>query len=532
MLAAPLHAQPGLWESRAPYPIPLTEVSGAEAGGRLYMMCGLTPQGSTTNAYSYDPATDEWRRIASLPIQQGADHCNVASVDGKIYLVGAIRIGSSFVDGLTRMYDPAQDRWETVATMPTPRGASGVAVIGRTIYVAGGLAGNNVVASFEAFNTETRQWRRLPDMPTPRDHLTAQAVGGRFYALSGRNGGTMIARTEEYDPAGNAWRQRAPIPVPRGGLASGVVQNRIVVFGGEGPHPRPERTFPENHEYDPVSDRWRELAPLPTPRHGFYGVSFENRVFVPGGGPREGGTFSDVHEVFYLPPSEPPAITGVREAAGGGTRLAAGALASLFGRRLSFGQAKAVQLPLPPRLNAVEVRLNDRSLPLLFTSDGQLNLYLPPDLPVGTSRLTVSNAGSASEPVNVTIAGDAGPGIFTIDGSGRGQGAILIAGTGLIARATRDAFSRPARHGDIVEIYCTGLGAVEGSAPERTRLTPEVIIGGGRADVLFSGLAPGFVGLNQINARVPTSAGTGIGVTVSVRIGGQTSNEVVMSVVE
>ncbi|HET8549409.1 MAG TPA: kelch repeat-containing protein, partial [Bryobacteraceae bacterium] len=261
----------GIWESRALYPLEATEVSGAAIDGRVYVVCGLTRQGSTNRLFRYDPRVDSWTELAPLPIAGGADHCNVAAAGGKLYVLGAIRIGSSFIDGATWEYDPAQDRWRSVGRMNTPRGASGVAVIGVNIYVAGGLAARGSVADFEVFDTGSQRWTRLPDMPTARDHLTAQAVNGRFYAIAGRAGREFTAN-EEYDPAITGWRARAAIPTARGGLGSAVVDNRILVFGGEGSSGTPEGTFRQNEEYDPATDTWRALAPMPTPRHGLYGI--------------------------------------------------------------------------------------------------------------------------------------------------------------------------------------------------------------------------------------------------------------------
>src|SRR5262249_1594918 len=140
--------------------------------------------------YVYDPRIDGWASASPLPIEGGADHCNAAAVDGRVYVLGAIRWGTPFVDGRTFAYDPQIDSWSVVASMPRPRGASGVAVIGKRIYVAGGRSRGDAtgrsVADFDVFDTESSTWAALPDMPTARDHLTAAAVERRFYAIGGR----------------------------------------------------------------------------------------------------------------------------------------------------------------------------------------------------------------------------------------------------------------------------------------------------------------------------------------------------------
>jgi len=116
----------------------------------------------------------------------------------------------------------------------------------------------------------------------------------------------------------------------------------------------------------------------------------------------------------------------------------------------------------------------------------------------------------------------------------------LIAGTSLLAAPT-SAGRRPALRGETISIYCTGLGAV--SNPPATGLaaaaadpfsvttsTTTVTIGGLVAQVSFSGLAPGAVGLYQVNVQVPTGAPAGDAVPVTLTIGGATSNTVTIAV--
>ncbi|MBI1898095.1 MAG: hypothetical protein HYS04_16415 [Acidobacteria bacterium] len=516
----------GLWETRAPFPLAATEVSSVALNGKIYSVCGLTADGSSNRLSVYDPLIDSWSDAAPLPIDPGADHCNFAAANGRLYLLGAIRIGTSFIDGNTYEYTPSTNRWEPVARMIVGRGASGVAVIGSKIYVAGGLAAGGTTAAFEVFDTATRRWSALPEMPTARDHLTAQAIAGKFYAIAGRNAGGDLNATEEFDAATNTWSRRAPIPTARGGLASGTIHGRIQVFGGEGNSGTPSRTFRQNEEYDPASNTWRSLAPMPTPRHGLYGATLDNRVFAPSGGPIAGGTFSDVHEVFYLPPAEPPAITAdsFRNAASFSPLLAPGAIVSAFGDRLSQGEQMVTALPLPVQMNAVRVSVNGTAVPLFYVGPKQINFHLPESVTGDAATIAISNAGVETS-ARVSLV-SAAPGIFSLNQSGQGQGAILIAGTALVAAAAREGFSRPARRGEPVEIYATGCGRFSGAS------NPAVAIGNAAAEVLYFGPAPNFAGLCQINARVSAAATSGAAVPVTIQIADRVSNVVTMAVVE
>jgi uncharacterized protein (TIGR03437 family) len=99
------------------------------------------------------------------------------------------------------------------------------------------------------------------------------------------------------------------------------------------------------------------------------------------------------------------------------------------------------------------------------------------------------------------------------------------------------ASAQPVPRGGFITIYCTGLGDVNNhpangvaSAGETTKVTPTVTIGGASAPVTFSGLAPGFVALYQVNAQVPANAPTGSAIQLVLAVGTASSNTVTIAV--
>ena len=203
-----------------------------------------------------------------------------------------------------------------------------------------------------------------------------------------------------------------------------------------------------------------------------------------------------------------------------GQGFAPGSYISIYGRGLSE-VLKTYPTPyLPLALAGVSVSFDVPSQRisapgrLHFVSDNQINVQVPWELQgVSSAQMKVSIGDSSSNLVTVPIASHS-PALFEYtDASGRRLAAAVNA-QGVVGSGNS------ARRGGFVSLYVNGLGAVDptqvsgepaGADPlARTRVTPEVTIGGRRADVQFSGLAPGFVGLYQLNVSVPADAPTGV----------------------
>jgi uncharacterized protein (TIGR03437 family) len=190
--------------------------------------------------------------------------------------------------------------------------------------------------------------------------------------------------------------------------------------------------------------------------------------------------------------------------------------------------SQAGVLPLPISLSGLSMQFGGVPAGLHSASTGQVYLQVPWEL-AGQAALTATLGSRTSVAQTVNLAPFA-PGIFSTSG----QGAILDSQYRLVDS------SNPASAGDVIRIYCTGLGAVtnqpasgspaSGSPLSETTTIPIVAIGGAWAQVLFSGLAPGFVGMYQVSAQVPAGIPTGSAVPVVVSIGGVTSNTVTAAI--
>jgi uncharacterized protein (TIGR03437 family) len=213
------------------------------------------------------------------------------------------------------------------------------------------------------------------------------------------------------------------------------------------------------------------------------------------------------------------------------TPVAPGGIISLFGSQLSDATSSAPVLPLSTQLNNTMVRLGDMQLPLFFTSAGQVNAVVPYGATVNTNlQLLVQRDNTYATPVYVDIAATQ-PAVLQYEQ----QQAIAVDVKGNLIGPTN-----PAHAGDVLVMYCLGLGAVtpavaDGAAapsnpPANTVNPVTVTVGTQTANVLFAGLTPTLAGLYQIDFYVPQGTPAGDQVPVTLSTGGQTSAAVNLSV--
>lgn len=195
--------------------------------------------------------------------------------------------------------------------------------------------------------------------------------------------------------------------------------------------------------------------------------------------------------------------------------IAPGTSVALFGANLAPAGTDArpqTPAPLPPSLAGVSVLVDGIPAPLYSVKPDQINFQLPFTAKGPTAAIAVSNNGSLSNSVDVKVA-PTSPGIYTTSASGIGDGAITHLDFTLVTR------QNPAARGEWVSIFLTGLGNVTPAVPAGVAgpsdpLSQVIDRDGVRVlfdrklagELQYVGLAPNFVGLYQINVRIPDDA--------------------------
>jgi uncharacterized protein (TIGR03437 family) len=233
----------------------------------------------------------------------------------------------------------------------------------------------------------------------------------------------------------------------------------------------------------------------------------------------------------------------------GSAPVAPGSIATVFGSGMADRTDTVTGAPWPMSLAGREVVVNDEIVAALyFVSPAQVSLQVPSASPLGSNRLAVrlAETGELIAGGSLLVASTA-PGLFSANADGQGQ-AVAVNQDG-----KTNSSANPAAKGSVVTLYGTGQGQVspavadgagapsgslsstvavptsDGKACVTTQPSMCVAVGSSFGDIQFSGLAPGLVGLWQINVKIPTDATSGT-VSVRVLINGSPSNLVSVTV--
>jgi len=220
-----------------------------------------------------------------------------------------------------------------------------------------------------------------------------------------------------------------------------------------------------------------------------------------------------------------------------GQALAPGVITSIFGLGLSSDSEAAASLPLPLQMGGLTLRIAGQNAPMYFVSPGQANIQTPYEAPSNSLTQVLAQVDNRYAPPQTFLAAESQPGLFELDAAldGPGRAIVLNEGTALNTSAN------PAARGSVIVVYLTGQGNAEpavasgaaGPSQEplgRVAYSATAAIGGEPAEILFLGLAPGFVGLTQANLRVAEHAPVGASVELEIEIAGQATRKLAIAI--
>ncbi len=271
-LSAQAQSQPtGSWPSAESFDTGngFTVGGSASDGTYLYVMGGYWS--STVEFRRYDPANDSWEDLASLP--EDNVYFRAAYVDGHVYIVG----NGYYGNGEIYRYDIANGAWSgSLASLENSRYQAAAAVVDGKIYVAGGWDNvfGGISSALEVFDPSDLSLTTLADMP--QGLAMSLGIGipqnGRAYFIGGSNDNGDSGACLEYAPATDQWQTRTAMPngTTRWFAGGFALNGRVYVVGGNDQNIGYSAT---TFEYTPVTDSWAQRANMGNARYGFaFGV--------------------------------------------------------------------------------------------------------------------------------------------------------------------------------------------------------------------------------------------------------------------
>ncbi|MEM1155122.1 MAG: kelch repeat-containing protein [Pseudomonadota bacterium] len=235
------------WRTAAALPVKTQEIYPTVHNGKLIVAGGIARKLGvpyfSDESYRYDPVSDRWAELASLP--EALHHAALTTHDGDIILAGGFNGGYTHIWRMRgAVYRLLEEGWVADGELPQPR-AEGVLTTRSdgTVHLVTGQTPRGADNRQRSDHTEvvdhwiraagSQRWESLAPIPTARNSATGGWLDGQLVVSGGRTAAGNLDTTEIYDVKEDRWREAAPLPLPQAGTASAVVDDELIVFGGE-----------------------------------------------------------------------------------------------------------------------------------------------------------------------------------------------------------------------------------------------------------------------------------------------------------
>jgi len=309
------------WQSGPALPYATQEVYGTTWNGKIVVAGGLRSAADSNRRFTtladtafFDPASGEWTAGPALPAPR--HHIVLGTTADRVYGFGGFvgdELGRNGFQYQDDVYAFDGEEWARIGSMPIPLGETVALSHGDRIHlVTGSLHGSidaeqGATGTHLVYDATADAWSEAKPAPTARSSATGAVIDGNLYIAGGRrreqDGITNLGTLERYDPETDTWTRLRPLPQPSGGLNGAALNGTLYVFGGEY-FSEGGGVYDHTWAYAPRADDWTELSPMPTPRHGLAGVAIDERVFAIGGNTAAGIGAATSSLVEVLIPSD------------------------------------------------------------------------------------------------------------------------------------------------------------------------------------------------------------------------------------
>lgn len=194
--------------------------------------------------------------------------------------------------------------WQSLAPFPAPvREAALIAAAGKIYMFTAQGTGLMPLGLVYEYDPAANRWTPKKRMPLPSHHIATVEHNGKIYFFggfkapdTGLSGWEPIDNSWEYDPQTEVWKALAPMPSKRGAGGAAIVDGKVYVIGGMAVHPGmpnasvnygaeevPRRSVSTVEEYDLATGKWRERTSMPSPRHHLEVIAVNGKIYALGG---------------------------------------------------------------------------------------------------------------------------------------------------------------------------------------------------------------------------------------------------------
>lgn len=265
------------WQDGASIPANHIEGATAVVNNKLYVFGGFKDSSLniTTRVDVYNPQTDVWETASESlrAMPTGLSHIQAAVHGKNVWIAGGFvgKHPGQPTDKVWR-YDTEQDQWFAGPALPKARAAGFLSVVGNKLYYAGGLSNDRNTTYADHWvlklNKPGKGWKVRTDLPKPRNHGGGVTLGNAFYTVGGQfkhdQNPKDVRHMFAFDTKLKQWSKLAKLPTSRSHAEPGtmVIEGRIVLAGGRANKDgKGQVNFVT--EYNPATNSWRELRPLP-----------------------------------------------------------------------------------------------------------------------------------------------------------------------------------------------------------------------------------------------------------------------------
>jgi len=202
------------WQELAPLPEPRAGMAAAAYDGDIYAIAGEGPDGVSGSVFRYVTGEDTWEVLSDKPTP--VTDVSAALIGEKLYVPGG-RMADGTPTDILEIYDPRKDAWEMGAPLPQALSAYALADFEGLMYLFGGWDGEKALDTVWIYDPVADAWREGTPMPTARYDAGAAVAGEKIYVIGGWEGKSNYLVNESYNPQRDlggevSWKNDVSLP--------------------------------------------------------------------------------------------------------------------------------------------------------------------------------------------------------------------------------------------------------------------------------------------------------------------------------